>query len=232
MDTLVALGSATAFGYSVWGLFSGWHGHLYFMEAASIITLISAGHYVEAIVSARAAGSLRALMNLAPQTARKVDQAGNELEVPVATLRPGDPVVSKPGDRVHAAAAREPDGGLDADDAVHAGRADDAAVGLAADADRGEVRGRRGAATRARAACVAVKGVRVIALAATSRPAARGEERSEIRPLAEGRLAEDDGTGGAKIGRDRGVVSRGRADQTERAGRGLHLVAGVDVVLE
>ena len=100
MDTLVALGSATAFGYSVWGLFSGWHGHLYFMEAASIITLISAGHYVEAIVSARAAGSLRALMNLAPQTARKVDQAGNELEVPVATLRPGDPVVLKPGDRV------------------------------------------------------------------------------------------------------------------------------------
>src|SRR5207245_11390887 len=52
MDTLVALGSTTAFGYSVWGLFSGWHGHLYFMEAASIVTLISTGHFMEAVVSA------------------------------------------------------------------------------------------------------------------------------------------------------------------------------------
>jgi len=100
MDTLVALGSSTAFGYSVWGLLSGWHGHLYFMEAASIITLISAGHYIEAVVSARAAGSLRALVNLAPQTARKLDAAGHETEVPVGTLRPGDQVVLKPGDRI------------------------------------------------------------------------------------------------------------------------------------
>src|SRR5262245_32363559 len=51
MDTLVALGSSTAFGYSVWGLLSGWDGHLYFMEAASIVTLISAGHFMETIVS-------------------------------------------------------------------------------------------------------------------------------------------------------------------------------------
>ncbi|HUL51521.1 MAG TPA: cation transporter, partial [Candidatus Nitrosotalea sp.] len=35
MDTLVALGSTTAFGFSLWGLLTGWHGHLYFMEAAS-----------------------------------------------------------------------------------------------------------------------------------------------------------------------------------------------------
>src|SRR5437667_1081832 len=76
MDTLVALGSSTAFGFSLWGLLTGWHGHLYFMEAASIITLVSAGHLMEAIVSAHAASSLRALMNLAPQTARKLDQDG------------------------------------------------------------------------------------------------------------------------------------------------------------
>ncbi len=100
MDTLVALGSSTAFGYSVWGLFGGWHGHLYFMEAASIITLVSAGHYIEAVVSARAASSLRALVNLAPQTARKLDAAGLESEVPVGKLRPGDQVVLKPGDRI------------------------------------------------------------------------------------------------------------------------------------
>ena len=43
MDTLVALGSTTAFAYSAWALFSGTGGHVYFMEAAAIITLISVG---------------------------------------------------------------------------------------------------------------------------------------------------------------------------------------------
>ena len=51
MDTLVALGSTTAFAYSTWALFSGSAGHLYFMEAAAILTLISVGHWMEARVS-------------------------------------------------------------------------------------------------------------------------------------------------------------------------------------
>ena len=60
MDTLVALGSTTAFGYSAWALLTGLRpeasalqagGHLYFMEAAAIITLISTGHWLEARVS-------------------------------------------------------------------------------------------------------------------------------------------------------------------------------------
>ena len=54
MDTLVALGSTTAFGFSAWALLTGWHAHLYFMEAAAIITLISVGHWLEARMSARA----------------------------------------------------------------------------------------------------------------------------------------------------------------------------------
>ena len=58
MDTLVALGSTTAFGYSAWALLTGQGGHLYFMEAAAIITLISIGHWIEARVSARASGAL------------------------------------------------------------------------------------------------------------------------------------------------------------------------------
>src|SRR5205814_9789070 len=93
MDTLVALGSSTAFGFSVWGLLSGRQGHPYFMEAASIITLISAGHFTEAVVSARAASSLRALLNLAPQTTRKLPADGRQSELPVASLRAAGPVV-------------------------------------------------------------------------------------------------------------------------------------------
>ena len=69
MDTLVALGSTTAFGYSAWALLTGAGGHLYFMEAAAIITLISLGHWLEAQVSDKASGALKSLLNLAPQTA-------------------------------------------------------------------------------------------------------------------------------------------------------------------
>jgi len=100
MDTLVALGSTTAFGYSAWALLSGQGGHLYFMEAAAIITLISVGHWIEARVSARASSALKSLLNLAPQTARRRNLDGGEAEVAVAELKPGDLVILKPGDRV------------------------------------------------------------------------------------------------------------------------------------
>ena len=72
MDALVALGSSTAFGYSVWALFSGHGGHVYFMEAAAIISLISFGHWLEARVSDQASGALKSLLNLAPPTARRL----------------------------------------------------------------------------------------------------------------------------------------------------------------
>jgi P-type Cu+ transporter len=100
MDTLVSLGSTTAFVYSTWGLFAGWPGHLYFMESAAILTLISLGHWLETRIGARAASSLRALLNLAPPTARRLAPDGTETEVPVAALVRGERVLLKPGDRV------------------------------------------------------------------------------------------------------------------------------------
>jgi Cu+-exporting ATPase len=128
MDTLVALGSTTAFGYSAWALLGGAGGHLYFMEAAAIITLISLGHWLEARVSDKAGGALKLLLNLAPQTARRVrgsefrvqssmggfdlrtasfsnsairnPQSAIETEVPVSELKIGDRVALRPGDRV------------------------------------------------------------------------------------------------------------------------------------
>jgi Cu+-exporting ATPase len=100
MDTLVALGSTAAFGYSVCELFSGAGGHLYFMEASAIITLISIGHWVEARASNRAEKSMRALFRLAPATARRLQADETEIEAPVSELQPGDRVVLRPGDRV------------------------------------------------------------------------------------------------------------------------------------
>jgi Cu+-exporting ATPase len=124
MDTLVTLGSTTAFGYSAWALLSGTGGHLYFMEAAAIITLISLGHWIESRVSNRASGALKQLLRLAPPTARRLERrpparlddvsdetrrvgdrrsdmgAGGEHEVPVAELRIGDLIALRPGDGV------------------------------------------------------------------------------------------------------------------------------------
>ncbi len=100
MDALVALGSSTAFGYSLWALLSGRGGHLYFMEAAAIITVISLGHWLESRVSARASGALRQLLELAPPRARRRNADATETEVPVAELRAGDFVVVRPGDHV------------------------------------------------------------------------------------------------------------------------------------
>ncbi len=120
MDTLVALGSTTAFGYSGWALLAGAGGHLYFMEAAAIITLISCGHWLEARVTEKAGQALKSLMHLAPQTARKIQKPEvnsfdlktasfsnaekpvmpAEIEVPASTLRAGDQIVLRPGDGV------------------------------------------------------------------------------------------------------------------------------------
>ena len=100
MDTLVALGSTTAFAYSTWALFSRPGNHVYFMEAAAIITLISCGHWVESRVSARASSALRQLLDLAPALARRRNADGTETEIPVAELRAGDLVTLRPGDRV------------------------------------------------------------------------------------------------------------------------------------
>src|SRR5262249_7179034 len=100
MDTLVALGSTTAFSYSVWFLFLAGTGHLYFMESAAIITLVSFGHWLEARVTSAASTSLRALLDLAPRLARRILPDGAEIEVPVAELRENEIAVLRPGDRV------------------------------------------------------------------------------------------------------------------------------------
>ena len=107
MDTLVSLGSTTAFAYSTWLLFSGTqpHAHLFFMEAAAIITLISGGHWVEARVASRASSALQQLMTLAPARARRRAGDGSESEVSVASLGPGDIILLAPGDRVPVDAA-------------------------------------------------------------------------------------------------------------------------------
>ena len=98
MDTLVALGSTTAYAYSVWALFQ--RAHVYFMEAAAIITLISVGHWLESRMTARAATSMKKLLALAPAQARRRGAGEVEELVPISELRVGDVVALRPGERV------------------------------------------------------------------------------------------------------------------------------------
>src|SRR5262249_42894752 len=90
----------TAFVYSAWALLAGTDAHLYFLEAAAIITLVSLGHWMEARATALASSSLKALMNLAPLVARRSSGDGSTIEVPVEELRLNHTVLRKPGDRV------------------------------------------------------------------------------------------------------------------------------------
>jgi len=107
MDTLVSLGSAASFGYSVYALLamtvSEHPEHLlhefYFESAAMILALITLGKMLEARSKGRTTDALRSLMKLAPKTATVV-RNGSEVSVGIEEVRRGDVFVVKPGESV------------------------------------------------------------------------------------------------------------------------------------
>ena len=100
MDVLVALGSSTAYFYSVAViLIPGMGGHVYFETAAVIITLIKLGKLLEARAKHHASGAIRALMNLAPRVAH-VERDGLEVEISAEQVERGDVVIVRPGERI------------------------------------------------------------------------------------------------------------------------------------
>ncbi len=101
MDLLVALGTSAAFGLSVWQLLTdGGTGHLYFESAAVVITLVMLGKWLETRAKRQTTLAIRALQALRPDTARQRQADGTEADVTVASLRVGDVVVVRPGERV------------------------------------------------------------------------------------------------------------------------------------
>lgn len=113
MDTLVALGSTAAFGYSVVALFAmtdaqmrGDHAavmeymhEFYFESAAMILALITVGKMLEARSKGRTTDALKSLMKLAPKTAVILSD-GAEKEVPVEQVKKGDIFVVRPGENI------------------------------------------------------------------------------------------------------------------------------------
>lgn len=99
MDVLIALGSSTAYLYSI-PVTLGWiEGHVYFETAAVIITLIRLGKFLEARAKGMTSDAIRKLMSLQAKTARIV-RDGAELEVPVEDVQVGDVVVVRPGEKI------------------------------------------------------------------------------------------------------------------------------------
>ena len=113
MDTLVALGSAASFGYSVYALFAmtaaqvngdmdavmSYMHEFYFESAAMILALITVGKMLEAHSKGKTTDSLKSLMQLAPKTATVV-RDGVEQEISVDAVKKGDIFVVRPGENI------------------------------------------------------------------------------------------------------------------------------------
>ncbi|MBR0659772.1 heavy metal translocating P-type ATPase [Neoroseomonas oryzicola] len=104
MDQLVAIGTGAAWGLSMWLLLR--HGaahahHLYFEAAAVVVFFVLLGKWLEARAKRATGAAIRALLGLAPRTARRIED-GAEREVPAAALVVGDLVVVRPGERIPA----------------------------------------------------------------------------------------------------------------------------------
>ena len=113
MDTLVALGSAASFGYSVYALFAmtaaqvngdmdavmSYMHEFYFESAAMILALITVGKMLEAHSKGKTTDALKSLMQLAPKTATVV-RDGVEQEISVDAVKNGDIFVVRPGENI------------------------------------------------------------------------------------------------------------------------------------
>ena len=111
MFTLIALGTGAAWLYSVVatvapGIFPVSFGDtdgtvpVYFEAASVIMVLVLLGQVLELRAREQTGGAIRALLNLAPKTARRVTPDGGDEEIPLALVHPGDRLRVRPGDAI------------------------------------------------------------------------------------------------------------------------------------
>ena len=110
MFTLIALGTAAAFGFSVFAVIfpnalpqnmrHDGAPPVYFEAAAVIVTLVLLGQVLELRARSATSGAIRALLGLQPKTARRLRDDGGEEDIPLAHVHVGDRLRVRPGERV------------------------------------------------------------------------------------------------------------------------------------
>lgn len=106
MDSLIAIGTSAAYIQGIvvtigamLGMVST-HGHLnlYFESAGMILVFMTAGSYMEELAKGQTSGAIKDLMNLTPETARRVNADGSIDTVPVEVIKVGDVIQVRPGE--------------------------------------------------------------------------------------------------------------------------------------
>ncbi|MBK0398691.1 heavy metal translocating P-type ATPase [Limibaculum sp. M0105] len=111
MFSLIGMGVAAAYAFSVTaviapGIFpagfrhAGGHVPVYFEAGAVIVVLVLLGQILELRAREKTGAAIRALLDLAAKTARRIDDAGNETEVPLEEVRVGDRLRVRPGEKI------------------------------------------------------------------------------------------------------------------------------------
>jgi Cu+-exporting ATPase len=100
MDVLIALGSSTAYLYSIAVLLGLVAGETYFDTAALILVFITLGNYLEARSKGQAGEALRELLEMEAETAMLVGADGTETEVPLEDVEVGDRMKVRPGEKI------------------------------------------------------------------------------------------------------------------------------------
>ncbi len=99
MFTLIAMGTGAAYLYSLYVAFTGGHA-VYFESSAVIIALVALGQVLELKARAQTGKALRALLDLAPKTARIVNDDDTETEVPLEDVQEGHALRVRPGEKI------------------------------------------------------------------------------------------------------------------------------------
>lgn len=107
MDTLVALSTGIAYLFSVFNtLFPafwrnrGLHAHVYFEAAAVVITFILLGKLLEENAKGNTSSAIKKLMGLQPKTVTVIQAGGQQIEMPIAGIEPGNILLVKPGEKI------------------------------------------------------------------------------------------------------------------------------------
>ncbi len=97
MDTLIAVGTTAAYGYSLFSIFFG--GYMYFDTAAVIITLILLGRFLEAKAKLHTSDAIKKLLGLQAKTARVI-RDGKDTDIPIDEVIEGDLIRVRPGEKI------------------------------------------------------------------------------------------------------------------------------------